>query len=168
MPNQVTIQMNETEVRIRTPRGHLAGAGAGLGFLIIGIAMLTTLRPYTPYQIVLSCAAIALGAGLTRAARHGGLTVTSSKLVEKGDLRKRVIEVGRIQRLFVRRAPHILPWYCLWVRLNDKADIALPQVRVLSFRPSSGLEALQAAAETANTWLQQLGGQPSSPADGQP
>lgn len=150
---RILVQADSSKLNIRTPRAHLTGFVAGGGCLMVGATMLILLRPLQPFQVLLGACSLAFGIALLRGAVRGGIVVTRSELVEYGDLRKRTYDARHIEEFFVERAPHVLPWYSLWLRNSDNHTQPLQQVRLLGIRPRLALEILTGAAKTATTWL---------------
>jgi hypothetical protein len=126
---------------------------SGCGFILIGLATLAPPGPADVFAVLLGLALVALGAWFVWSASRARLLLTPAQLVERGDLRSKVIPTGQIREFYVDRTPHVVPWFSMWVRLGSGEERALQQCRVLEFRPSVAHRRLLDAADCLNAWL---------------
>ena len=153
MFERVSLDVSSSEVRLRTPLAHLPTVLAGVGAVIVGVSMVLLLRPASVGSVAVGLASSVGGVCILVSVSRAHISLTSSRLAEYGDLRRRDFAATDIIEVFVDRTPHVVPWFSIWVRLRSGKAYPLQQARVLGFRRSQGVEELKEAAASMSDWL---------------
>ena len=153
MFERVNLDVSSSEIRLRTPLAHLPTMLAGVGAVIVGVSMVVSLRPASAGSVALGLASVGGGVWILVSESRAHISLTSSRLAECGNLRKRDFAATDIIEVFVDRTPHVVPWFSIWVRLHSGEAYPLQQARVLGFRRGRGVEELKEAAAAMSDWL---------------
>lgn len=150
LPPQVIVRQSDSQFEVVTPRAVWPAVFGCLTFLLVGLAMLLS---GDLVLIVMGGAVAVLAIVSIRELVRSGMRMTAGSIVERGDLRRKCWNTGEVERFFVNKTPHIVPWQSLWLQLTDSERRPLEQVRVFGGEEGAGRERLDRAAEEANDWL---------------
>lgn len=151
LPAQVVVRRSAERFEVVTPRAVWPTVLGCLAFLLVGFAML--LSGGEPVLIVMGGAIAVFAIRWLNELRRSGMCMTADSIVERGDLRRRRWNTGEVERFFVDKTPHIVPWQSLWLELAGSEPRPLEQVRVLGRAEGAGWQRLERVAEDANDWL---------------
>lgn len=130
---------------------HVPTVAAGVASLLLGVAILIAAEGVV--SAVFGLVLILFGIRMASAAARARVVLTSSVVRETGDLLPHTYRAEDIAEFYVARAPHVVPWKTIWMRLNSGEARALQQVRVLEFARDRLTTDLDRAASTMNRWL---------------
>lgn len=147
--DQVIIRKTDEQFEVTTPRAMLPAVAACAALLMLGAAILANGDGLMKFM---GGGIVAFAILWLRELRWSGVRVTTTSIVERGDLRRKRWRTDDVRSFLVAKTPHIIPWQSLWIELQNAESQPLEQVRVFGLGGRSR-ERLERAAEDANTWL---------------
>lgn len=150
MRQSVRVDAGPTSVEVRTPAAHVSTIAGGCALVLVGVSMMAALRPVSAFSVALGFGSAVVGLWLVMSAGRAHLLLTDDELVQRGDLRRRVIRTEQINEFYVDRTHHVVPWFSVWVRLRSGEERALEQCRVFEIRRGEAHQRLQHAVDALN------------------